>query len=140
MHIEGSPLFLDTMSSNLDSDMWTVCNNVSGSGVQRFCPSESRTCRSPATLPSFVEKESASACQDRLDYYSVFMVPSCVVRPKQRPQVKASCKIYVHAAVSVGGDHQLSIFVSFLYFILNTFWFCTIVHAKQDIPRCHLGL
>ncbi|TNN65779.1 hypothetical protein EYF80_023931 [Liparis tanakae] len=47
---------------------------------------EARWCRSPATLPSFVEKESASACQHRLDYYSVFMVPSCVVRPKQRPQ------------------------------------------------------
>lgn len=36
------------------------------------------------------------------------MVPSCVVRPKQRLQVKASCKIYVHAAVSVGGKINIA--------------------------------
>ena len=43
-----------------------------------------------------------------LGYYSVFMVPSCVVRPKRRPRVKASCKMYVHAAVSVGGKINIA--------------------------------
>ena len=36
-------------------------------------------------------------------YHSLSMVPSRVVRPRRRPRVKASCKMYVHAAVSVGG-------------------------------------
>lgn len=60
----------------------------------------------PPALP--LPEKSLSAWQDRPGYYSVFMVPSCVVRPKRRPRVKASCKIYVHAAVSVGGKINIA--------------------------------
>lgn len=75
-----------------------------------FCPSETRSERwtPPALPPIPLRKRGRPAWGNRLGYYRAFMLPSCVVWPKQRPRVKASCKIYVHAAVSVGGKINIA--------------------------------
>lgn len=62
----------------------------------------------PALPPIPLRKRGRPAWGNRLGYYGAFMLPSCVVWPKQRPRVKASCKIYVHAAVSVGGKINIA--------------------------------
>lgn len=61
-----------------------------------FCPSVVYT-----TVESGAPVKPVSPGRPGL--YSLSMVPSCVVRPRRSPRVKASCKMYVHAAVSVGG-------------------------------------
>lgn len=62
----------------------------------------------PALPPIPLRKRGRPAWGNRPGYYGAFMLPSCVVWPKQRPRVKASCKIYVHAAVSVGGKINIA--------------------------------
>lgn len=96
---------------------FTLVSNTVGSGewfcraqwaVPRFCPSETTGSWNPPPPPPSLRKRSLSAWKNTLGYYRVFMVPSCVVRPKRRPRVKASCKIYVHAAVTVGGKINIA--------------------------------
>lgn len=78
--MRASRCFWTRWSLTLISHTWTVTTTVGPSGGSS----------------SFVLPEAGPG------YYSALTVPSCVVRPKRRPQVKASCKIYVHAAVSAG--------------------------------------
>lgn len=86
----------------------TVCNFREPSEGSPLLLSLSPEGVGPPPLVWKKKKKKEVAYRDRLGYYSVFMVPSCVVRPKRRPRVKALCKIYVHAAVSVGGKINIA--------------------------------
>lgn len=99
------PNFGFTLISNT---MWTVCDIAEPS--KRSLAFVLQRPEAPGSLPQppSLRKRSPSAWENTLGYYRVFMVPSCVVRPKRRPRVKASCKIYVHAAVTVGGKINIA--------------------------------
>lgn len=74
-----------------------------------FWPSETRSSRTPLCITTHSFKKKGPACLgEQTGVYGAFMLPSCVVWPTQRPWVKASCKIYVHAAVSVGGKINIA--------------------------------